>query len=339
MRVGLLWRAEWDPFDPGTTDVAACKLHSVFAAFSDLGVAAEPVVYSDDMIDSARAQLLGLDGVLVWVNPIEQGRDRARLDPLLREAAEAGVWVSAHPDVILRLGTKEVLVETRDMSWGTDTRIYRSAAELREHLPARLADGRALVLKQHHGMGGTGVWKVEAAGPAHVVVQHAADRGEPETLETDEFLRRCEPYFAGNGPIVEQPFQPRLADGMLRAYLTHDEVVGFTHQYPRGLMPPGDDNRPTTKQFDAATDSSYAGLRTRLESEWIPELKEILGLETHALPVIWDADFLYGPQTAAGDDTYVLCEINASSTFAFPEFAMPAVARAAITRIQERKDV
>jgi hypothetical protein len=63
-------------------------------------------------------------------------------------------------------------------------------------------------------------------------------------------------------------------------------------------------------------------------------MQEILGLDTHALPVIWDADFLYGPRTATGDDTYVLCEINVSSTFAFPEFAMQTVAAAAIERIR-----
>ena len=55
-------------------------------------------------------------------------------------------------------------------------------------------------------------------------------------------------------------------------------------------------------------------------------------LDTHALPVIWDADFLYGPKTPR-DDTYVLCEINASSTFAFPEHAMPTVANATLERL------
>jgi hypothetical protein len=49
--------------------------------------------------------------------------------------------------------------------------------------------------------------------------------------------------------------------------------------------------------------------------------------------VIWDADFLYGPKDSASRDTYVLCEINASSTFAFPEFTMPTVAEAALARI------
>ena len=34
--------------------------------------------------------------------------------------------------------------------------------------------------------------------------------------------------------MVEQPFQERIGEGMIRVYLTHDEVVGFAHQYPRG---------------------------------------------------------------------------------------------------------
>jgi hypothetical protein len=70
-----------------------------------------------------------------------------------------------------------------------------------------------------------------------------------------------------------------------------------------------------------------------MESEWIAELRRLTRLRREELPVIWDADFLYGPKDDDGDDTYVLCEINASSTFAFPEFAMPTVAEAALARI------
>jgi hypothetical protein len=68
-----------------------------------------------------------------------------------------------------------------------------------------------------------------------------------------------------------------------------------------------------------------------------PELQKILDIDTYSLPVIWDADFLYGPKTTSGDDAFVLCEINASSTFAFPEFAMPKVAKAAIRRVKENR--
>jgi hypothetical protein len=337
MRVGLLWRREWDPPVDGVVDVATSKLSGVFAAFSELGVEAEPVVYSDDQVDAVREQLVRLDGVLVWVNPIEKGLDRSQLDPLLCEVAAAGVFVSAHPDVILRLGTKEVLVETRSMSWGTDTRVYRSFGEFREEFPARLAAGSPLVLKQQRGMGGQGVWKVERVDDERLTAQHAAGGAEPEPATLAEFLQRCEPYFAGTGLIVEQPYQPRLPEGMIRAYLTHDRVVGFTHQHPRGLVPPGTELPPSSKVFEPPTAPAYQDIRSRAETEWVPELQRILGLETNQLPVIWDLDFLFGSQTAQGEDTYVLCEINVSSTFAFPEVAMPGVAQATIERIIERR--
>jgi hypothetical protein len=45
-----------------------------------------------------------------------------------------------------------------------------------------------------------------------------------------------------------------------------------------------------------------------------------------SLPVIWDADFLFGPRDETGADTYVLCEINASSCFAIPDQAPAAIA-------------
>jgi hypothetical protein len=339
LKVGLVWRAEWDPPPANASIIESCKLHEIFAAFSAFGVSAEPVIYSDNTADAVRDQLLGLDGVLVWVNPIEQGLDRSMLDPLLLEVADAGVWVSAHPEVISKMATKQVLVDTREMSWGTDTTLYRTAAELRSALPALLAEQTALVLKRHRGMGGNGVWKVESDHPNHETlrVQHAVRDSAVEKLSLDEFVDRCDPYFAGGGFMVEQPFQARLAEGMIRVYLTHNEVVGFAHQYPQGLLPPADaSRRPATKTFELPSAAAYRPLRSRMESEWIVEMQEILHLDAHSLPVIWDADFLHGQRTTSGDDTYVLCEINASSTFAFPEHAMPTVANAAIQRIQER---
>ena len=340
MRIGLLWRAEWDPVRDATRIAESCRLHGMFAAFDALGVTAEPVVHTDEAAAAVREQLLDLDGVLVWVNPIEQGLDRSQLDPLLREVAAAGVWVSAHPDVIAKMATKEVLVETSAMSWSAETYLYRTHGQLGEELPARLAARGPLVLKQQRGMGGTGVWKIEPADASTslVRVQHAAKDSLPEEMRLDEFVQRCAPYFAGGGLMVEQPFQTRLAEGMIRVYLSHDSVVGFAHQYPRGLMPPPTDRDvppPAGKTFEVASAARFRDLRAQMESEWVPELQQIVGLDRRSLPAIWDADFLLGPKAASGADTYVLCEINASSTFAFPEHAMPTVAQAALDGIRD----
>jgi hypothetical protein len=334
VRIGLLWRQEWDP--PGGAngpDALTCKLRGMFAAFRELGLSAQPVVYSDDTAGAVRERLLELDGVLVWVNPIEQGLNRSYLDAVLRDVADAGVVVSAHPDVIERMGTKEVLVDTRDMSWGTDTRLYRTFEELQRSLPGRLGAGDRLVLKQRHGKGGHGVWKVESIDGDDVLAQHAADGAAPEQVALAEFLERCRPTFAEGGLMVEQPYQARIEEGMIRAYLTEDRVVGFTHQHPRGLLAPGIAAPLSAKVFMPPSEPGYQDLRGRLEAGWVAELQRTLGVTTNELPLIWDADFLLGPETAQGEDTYELCEINVSSTFTFPEFAMPGVARATVERI------
>jgi hypothetical protein len=75
---------------------------------------------------------------------------------------------------------------------------------------------------------------------------------------------------------------------------------------------------------------AYQALKTKMEDEWVPQMKAVLDLDAAALPVIWDADFLYGPKTATGDDTYVLCEINASAVWPYPEMANRKLAEAAL---------
>ena len=105
----------------------------------------EHVPYSDDALGEIREQLLTLDGVLVWVNPIQEGQNRGFLDQLLRDVSSQGVWVSAHPDVVLQMGTKEVLSPTRPLGRGSDTSLYRSADEFTRTFPERL------VVKQARG--------------------------------------------------------------------------------------------------------------------------------------------------------------------------------------------
>jgi uncharacterized protein DUF6815 len=287
-QVGLLWRAEWDRIEPGESIRESCRLHAVFAAFASAGVDAAPVVYSDARVEDVRDQLLGLDGVLVWVNPIEGGLDRSQLDPLLREVAAAGVWVSAHPDVILRIATKRVLVETAAMTWSADVHLYHDLAQLRDELPRRAAERGPIVLKQHRGMGGGGVWKVESLSDMEVRVQHAAGGSASEVMSNDAFFSLCAVYLADGGLMVEQPFQPRLAEGMIRVYLCHDTVVGFAHQYPRGLLDPAiAADLPTEKRFEPPSTERFQALRERLESEWVGELQRLTGVTTGDLPVIW----------------------------------------------------
>ena len=103
------------------------RFADLFRAFAAEGIYAEPAVYRDDFCTEVHDQLMQVDAVLVWVNPIHDGHDRSVLGAMLREVAAAGIFVSAHPDVILKLGTKEVLYRTRDIGWGCATRISITA--------------------------------------------------------------------------------------------------------------------------------------------------------------------------------------------------------------------
>jgi hypothetical protein len=320
-------------------------LSDAFSALDDLGVKAEPVVYSDDAIDEVRDQLLGLDGVLVWVNPIQDGSNRAALDDLLRDISRDGRFVSAHPGVTEKMGTKAVLHQTKDLGWGTDTDVYESAADFARRFPSRLGESGIRVVKQGRGNGGNGVWKVELLEPspspdhdALVRVQHAQTKdAATEDATLGEFMTRSQGCFAWSGFLMDQPFQSRLADGMIRCYLVHDEVVGFQHQWPRGLLDAESceqlDAVAPVRQMEPADTAQYEPLRSKMEQEWVPQMQELLGIDRYSLPVIWDADFLYGEKNDEGDDTYVLCEINVSAVWPYPPQATQTLAAATAARL------
>jgi hypothetical protein len=66
-------------------------------------------------------------------------------------------------------------------------------------------------------------------------------------------------------------------------------------------------------------------------------VQQLLGIDIADLPVIWDCDFLLGPRNNAGEDTYVLCEINVSSVAPFPDAAVEPLARAVLAKAQACK--
>src|ERR1700692_2579713 len=162
-RIAILWRGDHEARRTATPQNN--RFHRVFEELAALDIHAEPAVYADDIVDEVRQQLLAVDGVLVWVDPIHDGQTRTALDTMLRDVASRGPWVSAHPDVILKMGVKEVLHRTKHLGWGTDTHLYRTVADFRDAFPPRLQAEGPRVLKQNRGNAGQGVWKVESVSP------------------------------------------------------------------------------------------------------------------------------------------------------------------------------
>jgi hypothetical protein len=341
-RVAILWRGDHETRRAATP--YNNRYSRVFEELIALGIDARPVVYTDDIADEAREQLMAFDGVLVWVNPIHEGQTRDVLDAVLRDVATSGPWVSAHPDVILKMGVKEVLHRTKHLGWGTETYLYRTMTDFLTDFPPRLRSRGPRVLKQNRGNAGQGVWKVElidgaSAEPSLVCVLHALRGSVPERLPLKEFMAQCEPYFASSGCIIDQPFQ--LPEGMIRCYMGVNKVVGFGHQLIKALIPPPADgpHSPAAQSgpriMHGADGAPFQALRAKMETEWTPQMMATLGIDAASLPIIWDADFLYGQRSASGEDSYVLCEINVSSVFAIPDQAPAAIARLTLERLEK----
>jgi hypothetical protein len=158
-------------------------------------------------------------------------------------------------------------------------------------------------------------------------------------MSFDEFVALMAPYFEAGGHMVDQAWQPRLTEGMVRCYLVQGRVAGYGLQAVNALYPASAGDRsieppaPGPRLYHPPTLPHLDGLKRRLESEWLPDLRRILDIATDELPMLWDCDFLLGELTTPGEERYVLCEINVSSVAPFPDSAIEPLVTAAVRRI------
>jgi hypothetical protein len=334
LRLALMWRGNWRNPDQPTNHSE--RLAALISAFAAIGVETRPVIYFDDDVEAARRALLDCDGVMVWINPLADGRDRTKVDSLLREVSAAGRWVSTHPDVTAKMGTKEVLYTTRGLGWGADTDLYGTHDEFALRFPVKLAVAGPRVLKPLRGNDGQGVTRVDALGNDSVRIQSASDdRVEPLGLQ--EFIERMrEPFMRGS--VIDQPFQLNVGAGMVRCYMSFNRVAGFSEQKPRA-----EETRPGAPAFGMNSAKAMHGadaphlqdLRKLMEHDWTPGLQKITGLPADDLPALWDADFFLRPENRPpGSPRFMLCEINVSSVLPFPEAAAPIIASSARGRLK-----
>jgi hypothetical protein len=71
---------------------AAARLGRIRDALAEVGLIAEVAVYSDDAADEVRSQLVNVDGVPVWVDPVTGPADRTLFRVVHVHLCERGVW-------------------------------------------------------------------------------------------------------------------------------------------------------------------------------------------------------------------------------------------------------
>jgi hypothetical protein len=103
-----------------------------------------------------------------------------------------------------------------------------------EHLHSVLQD------RDHRVMtcGGIGVLKVENASYGTVRVQEAGGDAAIRVPPLSDFIVQMRDAFSVEDGLLDQPYQVRLTDGMIRCYVSGQSVAGFGHQMVRALAPP-----------------------------------------------------------------------------------------------------
>ena len=116
-----------------------------------------------------------------------------------------------------------------------------------------------------------------------------------------------------------------------------DRCAGFGHQKVKALIAaPAARAEAGPRLYSSNADPRFQRLRRLMEDEWTPQLISLLDIPRRDLPMIWDADFMLGPRSADGTDSYVLGEINVSSVFPMPDEAPAEIARRVADRLRSK---
>lgn len=315
------------------------KYKDLANAFSSEGINIESVLYNDGAAAKLATELLKFDAVLIWVNPIEQGNNRAKLDALLAEISDKGCFVSTHPEVILKMGTKDVLYKTKDMDWGGDTKMYTSHKDFLNRFYESLKTSGTRVLKQYRGNGGNGVYKIAYSSANELRLTHAMDGSVERNLLFTDFYNEFKSFFLNDGLLIDQEWNKNIVNGMVRCYLTGRKVAGFGFQEINALYESNDKTHipPGKRYYFTENCGLFSDLKEIMQNKWVPQLQKKLSIAESMMPVIWDADFFINkPNSKKTNKKYTLCEINVSCVSPFPPSAIKFIVDEVKTKIKTK---
>ena len=298
----------------------------VAKALADAGFDVETVLYHDSKIEQLKTDLAKYDVVLGWVDPVIPGSNRCNLDPVLQEVADKGVFVSAHPEVTLKIGTKKILYTTKDMDWGGDIKLYSDFEDFKERFLPSFDNKTIRVLKQYRGSSGSGIFKVRLTNNGESIhVLPAQSRYEERILSKNDFYNELSIYFENGGCMIDQKWVDGIGNGVVRCFVTGNRVGCFSYNESVALCPDPVDpskRRPFGSGYSFTKECGlFQDLRKIMETKWIPQLKEIHSIPEEKVPLLWDFDFFINDVNEQNTEKkYTLCEINVSCVHVYPQY-------------------
>jgi len=143
-----------------------------------------------------------------------------------------------------------------------------------------------------------------------------------QEMSLEDFMKVVS-NIRGRWPDDRSSLSGSLVDGMFVA--TWSEIVWqdsatrkSMHSFQRRMVLKRRRRpQPGQRLYYPPTKPEFEGIKKKMDSEWLPQLLGALGMSLDELPLLWDADLMFGPKTDSGEDTFVLCEINVSSVYPY----------------------
>ena len=309
-----------------------------------LGWGSLPIYYSDSTYEKVKTFLSQpfIQGVIIRINPGNvRGVTNKKWVELVNSISNIGVRVMTPPDVMKKMGAKDVLGKIGHLNCGLkDTEVYYTINEWISNFPKTLTKKR--VVKQNRGSSGEGIWVVNLVDPESTItnsslleIQEAVDN-HIEIITLGEFLTFCYKYLEGDdGLIVNQRFCSRITEGEIRLNMIGNKVEAIVHKKPVH----GGISATLSSGAQYTQYKPYEPNFSKLITQWQDDKTNImkaLGLEDIPLPLIWTADFIYGDD----NDTFIIGEINCSCVGIGTQLKImaPKVAKSAIDSVLECRD-
>ena len=237
----------------------------------------------------------------------------------LKSLSDKGIEVHTHPDVMINLDFKDILVKLKNSLVGDKgTHFYHTFKEFKKEFPAILEKYRIRVLKTNYGSTGEGVYLVSLRDDDGVICTEAVDNIKYFYDSLEDFIASFkekfhyddsqEIYFKGKSGFVGCRYLSRINEGEIRALLVNDKIVSIVHK------------KPQNGEFSATL---FSGAHYEYHHPNNPKYKEVVTLTNKALkdiakhlnghnyPLLWTMDYILD-YDKKGNNRFVLSEINCS---------------------------
>lgn len=283
------------------------------------GYVVQTITWNGHNVDELYTSSKKAEVILIWVNPIHRNIEEGSFENYICDMSDRGKYISSHPEVIKKLGTKIILHTMSGTSWSRDVYKHENFDHLNA-LKSRLDGQQIRVIKQSRGNDGLEVYKLEKLPDFNYQATEANSGKVIKNLHFEAFIQEVIHKISTENPIIEMRWNNCLTNGVVRCYFCGEKLVGFGYQEVNALYPEITGSYVKKQRFYLTEKCGiFSGLKSEIEKSFMPEILSRTGLSTEQLPLIWDADFFIN-NLETGD--FELCEINASCVSPFPPSAI-----------------